>query len=631
MTARIDRTFAALLVGILAAGALLRVNHLDADPLKTLSWSQGIYTDGAVVVQNARNAVLWGNAVPDWGIALYFYPFSYAATLAGFKLLGVSTIAARLVVVTLGLAAIAAVALALRAEGNPRRALAAAAFLALSFPFTMYGRLPFGEWGMIFLASLAFLCFGLGSARGSVRAIGAAGFFAAAAPLFGKAHAVYLPIVGLGAMLMGAPEERSRTRFAWYVGGCVAALALWAALLAIPYKKPLFGYLFHEAVAKHEKSAVKPDFLVEASSNAISMGARSGFLARDFFVTGLGFAALPLLVVRGRAEGFVRSAAARFAALWLLLGWAFLSTVKFPAPRYINALFPPMAILAADLLLPAPSEGARTKRGARSGGAKGSSFGGGALAALFLLSVVAGTVTLAHLGALSVPIPALAPLAALIPSSRAAGYPWILVPIGALAAAAATALLARRGARPLAPAPRVAAAVVALSALLAGAQYAAWSGRPTRYLTDAGRALGRLLGPDAHLVGAYAPALCLDNRLRASPYYGPEDFGMPHDPDLFAAYGITHAVLTAPGDFRTFAQRYPEIAAGVVPVARYPFDSIYSREILVFRVPAVAGGRTIHSYQPTEAERASEASLAREAAAARGAPSSPQPRSPGGP
>lgn len=641
MSATLARPFPLLLAALLAGAAWLRFADLSADPPKGLSWSQGLYTDGAVVVQNARNQVLWGKPVLDYGIDMYWFPLSYGSTLAAFSASGVSSAAARGSSALLGLIAIACVALALRAEGEPARALAGAALLAVSFPFTMYNRIPLAEPAMIALMALALVFFSIGSARGDRRMLGASGFFAVAAPLFGKAHAAPLPIVGLLALVLGAPHERSRPRLLAYLGGCVAAVLAWGALLAAPHGREIVDHFLHESVVKHEASPGGGSFLREALSNALSMGARSAYLSRDFVAVTLALIALPLLVARRGASGQVESPAVRFAALWVLLGWGFIACVKFPAPRYLSALFIPMAVLAAEMLFPlarkgvpqsggtkAPPSAEASKRGAkgeRRGRAGGSSPRGErrsldvwTLGGVLALALFAFAATLAHVGALSVPVPALAGIASLVPSDRDAGYPWSLLPIAALAAAGGTGLLAFRGARvPAIPRP-LAVALVAVSLLLGLAQYLSWFPRRTHDIVNAGREIGRLLGPEAHLVGAYAPAVCLDNRLRVSPYFGPEYMGPDHDPDLFAHYGITHVVLVGQGDYRTLQERYPEIASHLTLVAAFPFDSLYSKQILLLRVPNEIGGRRIHDYEPTATERASEQETGRRAALAPG-------------
>lgn len=630
----------AIIGAILLVALALRARDIDADPPPDLDWSQGLHTDGAVVVQNARNQAIWGKSVLDYGIDMYWFPLSYGASLVAFEALGVSTASARAASIALSLAAIGCVAagLALEGGGGRRRAIVAGLLLAVSFPFAMYNRLPLAEPAMIALLAAAFLFFAWGSARGSARLIVLSGFMSAAAPLFGKAHAVYLPLAGFLALLLGRPEERARSRLLAYVGGCAAALALWLAVLVVPHGREIVDHYLHESVVKHEKSAGGRPFLVEAAENAITMGAAKGvgFFSREIVCVTLAFVSLPMLVLRRARGAGIEPASTRFAALWLLFGWAFLACVKFPAARYLTALVPPIAILAGSFLASARGAGAAGdgENGAPAAGAAaraaGSAkpaarkerspgrapIGAGAIAGVFALFLLAALVFLAHAGALGAPFPFLAPIGDAVPSARAAGYPWSLLPAGIALAAAAAFFLVRGASRPAAPPRWLAIALLALSVILQAQQYAAWAGGASHTVVGAGRGIGALLGERAHLLGAYAPALTLDNRLRSSPYFGPEYMGPDHNPELFSEYGISHVVFGARGDFETLRDRYPEVFRALVPVAEFPFRSLWSDRFVLCRVPNEIGGKKMNDYVPTAQEMEAERKQA-EAAGAR--------------
>jgi hypothetical protein len=435
------------------------------------------------------------------------------------------------------------------------------------------------------------------------------------------------------------------------LAGSGLCIGLWLAVLFVPHGQGILDRVMHESVVKHESSPRQGTFLAEAASNALAMGARSGFFSRDLVMTTLAFCALPILVARRALAREVESASVRFAALWLLLGWAFLACVKAPAPRYLSALFPAMAVLAADVLLgrrgdaaiggapiggtdgrdggearseSAAGRGRRTRGAGPRGpsgprGARGvAGIGLPALAVVLLLAFLAAAVTIAHLGRMAAPLPSLAPLVDFIPVGGDPGFPWTLAPAAGVFALGGTILIVRRRGRAPEIPGVVAAALLGFSALLALFQFADWFPRRTHYFVTAGREIGRLLGPDAHLVGPYAPAVCLDNRLRVSPYFGPEYTGPDHDPDLFAHYGITHVILVGPDDLKTLEERYPDVAARLTLVAIYPFDSLYSKQIVLLRVPARIGARRIHDYQPTEAERAAEEAARQRALLSRG-------------
>ena len=612
------RAFPVILFALLLLGALLRFHDLEADPPRGLSWSQGLHTDGAVVVQNARNQVLWGSPILDYGIDMYWFPLSYVVNLLSFSAMGVSTAAARTGSVLLGLGSILGIALGLRATGATRKGLVAALFLTISFPYLMYNRLPLAEPAMIFLLGLAFLFFCLGASGGESRWLAVSGFFAVAAPLFGKAHSVYIPVVGLAALLLGPPEDRTPRRLLWYIGGGVGAAVLWGAVLLAPHGREIVDHYLHESVVKHAKGAGQRSFFSEAGEKIITMGQTKGvgFLARDYLMLLAAFAALPLLLARRLKGAVIESAAARYAALWLLVGWTFLACVKWVAPRYLVALFPPMAVLAAILILPGRSpsttgenEGRRKKRERkRAQSGRPAPVG---VAVLFLVSFLSSLVIIANFGALGRVFPFLAPLASVVPSALAEGYPWTLLLPGAILAALITFLSVTRP--PPAGLPSGAAAIIVLVAVvgLGTYQYVRWAGSASHSVLTAGRQIGEVLGDEAHLLGAYGPALTLDNGLRASPYFGPEYMGPDHNPNLFEDYGITHVVLAASGDFQTMLDRYPDVAESLVPVGEFRFDSMWSSSFVLFRIPAVLNGVRIHDYTPTEAEERLAKDLAR--------------------
>jgi len=629
MTMAASARFWIALGGILLVAVGLRFFDLDADPPVGISWSQGLYTDGPIVVHNARNAVLWGTPILDYGEDMYWYPLSHVTALLGFRFFGVSSATARGTAAALSVATIFCIAFALSLDARPRVALIAAGLLSISFPHAVYSRLPLAEPAMVLLMAFAFLAFVAAETTRRTGLMAVAGFLAMASPLFGKAHAAYFPAVGILALLTGEAAWRKRRVFA-YSAGAVVCVVVWAAVLLLPHGKGIVDRVMHESVVKHQVSPSSSNFILESATNALVMGARSGFLSRDFITVLLGFLALPVLLVRRDSTGIGAGVGVRFAAFWLVLGWVSLACVKLPAPRYLLAVFPPLAVLAGALLSEmssltitgrsagsardaASAAGSNTKKvqskrpDRRDENRATARAGGWRLIALIVVSCLACLVVACHFSALSVPLPSLGGVVGLFPSDRDDGYPWTLIPFAVLGAAVWTWMVCWRTS---ASVPRaLPAALTVLAILLSIVQFARWVPARTHYLVSAGRGIGQLLADDAHLLGAYANAVCLDNGLHVSPYFGPEYTGPEHDPDLFAHYGISHVVLVAPGDHRTLQERYPEIYAGLLPVAAFPFESLYSNRILLCRVPSESGGRQIHHYRPTAEEEASVTKL----------------------
>ena len=80
-----------LLAVTVLAGWGIRNVDLEADPPEAISWSQGPFTDGAVVVHNARNAALFGEwfREDEYCRDAALFPLSNAAVYPVFRVFGV--------------------------------------------------------------------------------------------------------------------------------------------------------------------------------------------------------------------------------------------------------------------------------------------------------------------------------------------------------------------------------------------------------------------------------------------------------------------------------------------------------------------------------------------------------------
>ncbi|NNE10003.1 MAG: hypothetical protein HKN20_15690 [Gemmatimonadetes bacterium] len=242
-------TLTLLILGaILLAGWAMRAVHLDADPPEKLSWSQGPYTDGALVVHNARNDALFGSWIRDHANDIYFYPLTNLAARAVFAVAGVGRGQAAFANTVFGVLSILLFGVAIMRACGRAPAVLFTLFAAFHYYLVMYDRLAIAEPAMIFLAGLAVFAFqsiAIGRGGGRARAGGfalaapvAAGFFAAAAVLIGKAHALYFPVAMLLAIVIAAgagkkkDASRSRNRrLAFVVLGMAVAALVWSALL----------------------------------------------------------------------------------------------------------------------------------------------------------------------------------------------------------------------------------------------------------------------------------------------------------------------------------------------------------------------------------------------------------------
>lgn len=583
---------AALLIATILAGWGIRALFLDADPPFSISWSQGPFTDGAVVVHDARSKALYGEWIVDYTKDLYLFPLSNLAVYPLFRIAGVDRATAAWPNTLFAALSIGAVSLGMWRAFGARRALLWAYLASFSYFLIMFQRIPIAEPAMIFLISLSFLFFTLGGRWRWAPFL--AGFFAVAAPLFGKAHAYYFPLaLGLTYLLTRRGEEGEGTRLRLALAGMAAAALLWLALLFIPQGGHIVRHLAHESYRKHTGGFLGA--LSQLFQNVLGMGTYTKLFERMPLLGTLGFLGFAGMLARGRRLFREEPPAAVLFFLWLLLGWIGIAAVRLPAPRYLSALvFPllylatrPLAALAAGKPIVWKMPSSRT--------------GSLAAAALFLFAFYQplstfGTPMLSYLkfsgwGA---------GIYALFVQDEA--YTELVVfclLLAALLMLAALGAVALRGAGkplrlPLSRPGGLAAAVILLCASLfmnMGNWYY-WATTRTHHLRDASRDLVDWIGPGARLMGSYAPTLGLDNELRVFPYLG--DIG---ETDAFRKYAITHVAVVSQGDHSDVREKYPDAFAGWEMVLSYPIRCKYSDTIGIFRLPAEAGGVKIHDYE----------------------------------
>lgn len=123
-------------------------------------------------------------------------------------------------------------------------------------------------------------------------------------------------------------------------------------------------------------------------------------------------------------------------------------------------------------------------------------------------------------------------------------------------------------------------------------QWGIWKRSASHYMRDASIDLADCLGEDARLMGPYAPALGLDNRLPTIPFLGRYEYE-----NAFFEYGITHMVIVVSTEKTIIKESYPEIYSGWSFIASYPLRMKYAGRIRIYRLPSELGGRKIHEYE----------------------------------
>jgi tetratricopeptide (TPR) repeat protein len=345
--------------------------------------------------------------------------------------------------------------------------------------------------------------------------------------------------------------------------------------------------------------------LLEFPLNFFHMGVHTQLVQRLSVVLALAFLGLLGLVTEERNRFRDSEPGALLLFFWAAAGWALVAAVHQPAPRYLFPLVTPLLYFATrpllrlwegrDFFLRLPKGAARTVLAA-----------GVLFLGLYQLLGVFGAGVLDSLGA----------------SERGRFVydffvrrdeytelvPFVLSGTAILCAVSLALLAAFRNAFPLrvplSPARGKAAAalLVLASVALDIAPWAAWRAHATHYLRDASRDIGDWLGPEAKLMGPYAPALGLDNRIRVIPYTG-----APGETDVYRKYGVTHVVAASPADDAMIRERDPAIHAALEMVLYYPIRTKYSDRMVVYRVPRSVGDEPIHDYRPGPFERGMDA------------------------
>ncbi len=513
-------TFLAVLAVLLLAGWGIRLLFLQSDPPETISWSQGPFTDGAVVVHNARNMALYGEWIRDYCEDIFLFPLSSISAYITFAIADVGRWQAAWPSTIYGVLSIAAVALALAHAVGRGTALLWSILAFFNYFLILFQRIPIAEPAMIFLVSLSFLFFAWnGKVRGAALL---AGFFAAAAPLFGKAHAFYFPVVLLiASFLASRREEGPRLSVRHVLIGMAAAFLLWVVVLYIPHGDYIRSHVLHESVQKHEGGA--PGAMREFVQNLISMGTYTRTFDRMPLVTLLGFLGLVGFFSKGRSVLREEPPPVLLLALWMVVGWFVLSAVRLPAPRYLSVLVYPLVYFACRPIV-ALAEGKKIVwRFPRS-------RHGMLLFVLFLFFAIyqpiashGGTITeFLRNSSWGVGIHDF-----FIQKSRYSELVLFSAAQAVLLLALLLVVIAARGTEKPIPIRgsgkrgRTIAGVLVLFIVVTHLwNWIYWTRNETTQMRDASRDLTDWIGPGAKLMGSYAPTLGLDNDLSVYPYFG---------------------------------------------------------------------------------------------------------------
>ncbi|GIV19871.1 MAG: hypothetical protein KatS3mg023_1622 [Armatimonadota bacterium] len=340
------KVFIILIVAAAALAVWARVVSLDADPDFRLCWSSGLLTDEGFYTHNARNAVLLGHARTNEFNNMVLSPLVHAAQAAVFRVFGVGYPQARAVSVVCSLLTLVVLFAALRRAFGERVAWLGTLVLAWEHAYLMYNRMALLETPATLFLALAFYAW---VRRGEGLAWSAlAGVMTVVACSIKSLCAFFVPAPLLASWWSGRTHGRnSRWEMAAAAGGMLLAGMLYAGVWLLPhwreYRHMSDFYLTYQ---------ILPRSLVEAYADV-----RRALLNYQYGLMGYLFAHMPvtiflaltttLLAVFRKEERRKGDGAVEFLLVWMWLGIALLSFIRYAPSRYYVPVYPAISALAA--------------------------------------------------------------------------------------------------------------------------------------------------------------------------------------------------------------------------------------------------------------------------------------------
>jgi 4-amino-4-deoxy-L-arabinose transferase-like glycosyltransferase len=332
-----------ILLLILAVAAVLRLQHIKADPprlLVHLTYSAGIYFDEGMYCHNARNKILFGTWVlDDWN------PLVYNAILtgiyyAGFKLFGISIVTVKVINILFGLLGITFVYLAVRRYLCPSYSLAIAFLFAFDFYWTMYNRIGLLEnfSTLFFIISYYFLV----RSKEKSWNMALVGIFVSLAAL-SKYLFLYFFLTSSLAVLYEAWQEKKRSLALKFFAGCFSILALWFLLIYIPFSSAFRKIGSGWADLSWPENVGKVFFNIYRNNFPRFMS-----LIPLIFISGLFFSAMVLLKLRRKNPR--PDILEFFVFLWIVGTFFEVAILNYQPLRYYLPIVPGL-FLALSLVL----------------------------------------------------------------------------------------------------------------------------------------------------------------------------------------------------------------------------------------------------------------------------------------
>jgi hypothetical protein len=580
-----------VLLALFAGIIIFRLVNLSADTPFGISIGQELSTDPPQYTSFARNKVLFG----DWEVFYTRYVFfvNNITTIAAypiFKIFGTGRAQSNLVASLFSLLAIYSCYLAWRKKGYPL-AIAATAILGFNYIFLSYGKLTFLEVSAVGIISLG--GYFLLSNKNRVVSALLAGLLFSIAAFYGKLLAVVFLPLALVILLLELCQARQHGIFkrfnqlySFFIG-FAAVFLIWLVLVYLPSRGEVSGYLSEISTGMYGAPKAFESirmFFVQLFSYGFDIMLWSK-QPITFAAGFLGAAALGGLLLSPKRDILQKiSRTDLFYLLWFIGIFCTLFPWNYRPLRYAVLIFPPLCYLAARWILMLFDD---------------SNEWGKRLWPFYLLSFMAGAYVTFHFF--------------IMPhyDERSLELIQKYIPIGIICGAIVglAAFLIHKfqlkkrmtGNNLFSPGRMLAAILLVGIIIIQITLFFSNSYKGQETIHRASIDLGKILSPDAVVIGSYSSALTQDNKLRSVI----KMFGVPVvEKDFFNKVPATHIAIEAGGkgsnEGRAFDD-YPDIMNGAPIVATYYLRGYPVKIFLISQTSLNPAART---YKPSLYEQA---------------------------
>ncbi|HET6379510.1 MAG TPA: hypothetical protein VFH63_00545 [candidate division Zixibacteria bacterium] len=331
----------------IALAALLGT-QLSADPAAGVTFSNSPFTDEGWNVMGARNVVLLGDwGAGNWSLHLVQLPFTLAQA-AGFALMGVGIVQARIVALLCTVGAVALIGLATGRRLGAASGVLAGLALGSCALVLYYGRLVFIE-DIVLLSlagGLALLVWRDAPPRLAITV--AAGALLAIA--VGSKPLALFSVLGILAGILVAGDRAWRVR-ALLAAAVVTAMGVgWVLLIGLPNAERI-GFVLQ--IWAEQRLPENFGQLVERVVTYPLPGRSDRTVLLSLPLSAVGAAGLLAAVLRWRSLAPDQKVLAGAAVGWLVLGVGVLLVASYRPNRYALPYLPALAVLSGFALPPA--------------------------------------------------------------------------------------------------------------------------------------------------------------------------------------------------------------------------------------------------------------------------------------